>query len=381
MRSLDLFSGIGGITHALRGLGIEPAMYVEIEKNAQAVLRARMVTGDLPTAPIHNDVKTLTADHVRDNIDIILAGSPCTGFSTAGKLEGLNHPGSSLFREVIRLATLFHPPYLFFENVAAIRTGGLNQVSSAIHDIGYHCWWVTMPAYIVGAPQHRRRWYCLCVRDGAPMKTLVADHVWSLFDWSSPEPPQRMLVDKTLLTDSRKRASLLGYSIVPDIVRLAFLLCWTGLRGPVPDILSSGKWTLTFPLTTSRTKAVPTVGGALLAGDTEIMNVSIPKGIAPENPAPSSQIVLVPDAYISHKEKNPNQTARPLTKPTILRAWASPRGTMMQASGVLTVRSQRDLPTQLRFEQDTPNAIRSGFPNPTWIEWLMGFPTGWTKVN
>ncbi len=148
MRSLDLFSGIGGITHALRGLGIDPVLYVEIEKNAKDVLNARMKSGDLPEAPIHNDVRTLTAQDVgQEGIDIIVAGFPCTGFSTSGNMTGLNHPQSGLFSEIVRLTKELDPSYLFFENVAAIRTLGLKDVTTAMQTLGYHCWWVTVPAF------------------------------------------------------------------------------------------------------------------------------------------------------------------------------------------------------------------------------------------
>ncbi len=194
------------------------------------------------------------------------------------------------------------------------------------------------------------------------------------------EKVPRMWTDRAHLTESRRRASLLGYSVVPDAVRLAFLLCWTGLRGPVPGIFFEKEWKLTFPIPSGPSNpTAPSTAGALLLGDQVIMTVKEPKGISSENPAPSSNILLVPDAFTTTK-RNPNQTAPMLLKPALLKAWASPRGTMMQASSVLTARTQRDLPTQLRFEQGTPDALRGGFPNPDWIDTLMGFPTGWTKA-
>jgi hypothetical protein len=188
-----------------------------------------------------------------------------------------------------------------------------------------------------------------------------------------------MLTDRSKLTEARRRASLLGFSVVPDAVRIAFLLCWTGLQGLVPGVLFEKKWKLAFPTAVPRNKldAAPSTAGAFLLGHKEIMDVKEPKGISSQNPASSSKIVLVPTAFTATKH-NPNQTADRLLRPTELKAWASPRGTMMQVSSVLTTRSQRDLPTQLRFERGTPDALRSGFPNPDWIDELMGFPGGWT---
>ena len=64
LRTLDLFSGVGGITHALRGFA-SPEMYCDIDPHAQAVLRNLMRQGKLPSAPIHADVTTLDGAALR----------------------------------------------------------------------------------------------------------------------------------------------------------------------------------------------------------------------------------------------------------------------------------------------------------------------------
>jgi hypothetical protein len=61
-----------------------------------------------------------------------------------------------------------------------------------------------------------------------------------------------------------------------------------------------------------------------------------------------------------------------------LRAWATPRGGAIGSTRVLTKRSITDLGTQLRFEAGTPDRTRPGRPDPEFVEWLMGFPPGWT---
>lgn len=64
--------------------------------------------------------------------------------------------------------------------------------------------------------------------------------------------------------------------------------------------------------------------------------------------------------------------------------WTTPRATPAGAASVtLTRRTSNDLGTQIRFAHDTPSDVaRFGesrmVTNPDWVEWLMGFPIGWS---
>ena len=98
---LDLFSGIGGITKALEGY-VVPVAYCENDRYAQGVLLSRMGDGDLPRAPIWDDVRTLKSEML-PAIDIIYGGFPCQDISVAGRGGGLDAERSGLFFEVARL--------------------------------------------------------------------------------------------------------------------------------------------------------------------------------------------------------------------------------------------------------------------------------------
>jgi len=58
LKTLDLFSGIGGFALALKPFS-KIVGYCEIDDYCRKVLSARMVTGDIDTAPIFSDVTTL----------------------------------------------------------------------------------------------------------------------------------------------------------------------------------------------------------------------------------------------------------------------------------------------------------------------------------
>jgi DNA (cytosine-5)-methyltransferase 1 len=159
MNGLDLFTGIGGITLALRGY-VTPVAYCEIEPYCQSVLLQRMSEGNLPKAPIWDDVRTLPASEL-PRIDIIYGGSPCQDLSVAGRKAGLDGERSGLFFEIVRLAEELRPTFLFLENVPGIRTRGLDRVLQELTKARYDCRWTMLSAAEVGALHRRERWFLL----------------------------------------------------------------------------------------------------------------------------------------------------------------------------------------------------------------------------
>lgn len=167
LRSLDLFSGIGGITLALHDYA-EPTLYCEIDPYAQAVLRSRMETNDLPRAPIHTDVRTLRGEP--GQFDLICGGFPCQDISVAGFGKGLEGERSGLFFEICRLVGEIKPSFIFLENVPAIRTRGGERVGKELASLGYDCRWGVLSAFDVGAPHKRERWFLLAYRHSARLE-------------------------------------------------------------------------------------------------------------------------------------------------------------------------------------------------------------------
>lgn len=164
MNGLDLFSGIGGISLALRDW-VTPVAYCENDTYAQSVLLSRMADGSLRTAPIWDDVRTLSAS-ILPPIDIITGGFPCQDISAAGKGAGLAGERSGLYFEIERLIQETKPTFVFLENVPAIRTRGLGRVVWGLSELGYDLRWTTLSAAEVGAPHLRKRWFLLAHTKG-----------------------------------------------------------------------------------------------------------------------------------------------------------------------------------------------------------------------
>jgi DNA (cytosine-5)-methyltransferase 1 len=157
---LDLFSGIGGISIALEPW-VKTIAYCERDKYAQSVLLSRMEDGQLDTAPIWDDVKTLDGTQFKGLVDIIFGGFPCQDISCAGAGKGMEGERSWLFTEIMRLAEEARPSFIFLENVSAIRTRGLAAVVRELARIRYDARWGCLSAFDVGAPHKRERWFLL----------------------------------------------------------------------------------------------------------------------------------------------------------------------------------------------------------------------------
>ena len=160
MNGLDLFSGIGGISLALKDW-VRPIAYCEIDTYCQGVLLSRMADGLLDKAPIWDDVSTLRAEPFRACTDIIYGGFPCQDISVAGHGKGLAGERSGLFFEIIRLCGQIKPRFIFLENVPAITIRGGAEVVRAITALGYDCRWCIISAASIGALHRRDRWFLL----------------------------------------------------------------------------------------------------------------------------------------------------------------------------------------------------------------------------
>lgn len=113
MRVLSLFDGISCGRLALERAGFEVERYVayEIDKHAIAVSKANW-----PDIEHRGDVELADFEEFR-GFDLVIAGSPCQGFSFAGKQLNFEDPRSRLFFEFTRAVYEVDPKYFFLENV------------------------------------------------------------------------------------------------------------------------------------------------------------------------------------------------------------------------------------------------------------------------
>lgn len=113
MHVLSLFDGISCGHAALDACGIKDVIYYasEIDPYAIAVTQKNY--------PDTIQLGSVTDVHASDlpKIDLMIGGSPCQGFSNAGKRKNFDDPRSRLFWEYVRILKETKPKYFLLENV------------------------------------------------------------------------------------------------------------------------------------------------------------------------------------------------------------------------------------------------------------------------
>ena len=383
LRSVDLFTGLGGFVLGLSHM-YTPTAYCDSSDLVRTNLKRLIALGKLPKAPIVDDVRDtdaiVRATRMR-RVDLITAGFPCTGFSVSGKHDGLSNAESGLVRFVFEAVDRLRPTAVMLENSSGVLTANdgkdMLYIVRGFERRGYDCRWTTCKASDVGLPQRRIRWFCLCtLREGSHAQTLVrlfrkhkanSAHGAGLPSATRAMPP--LLERRSAAYPSRY--FMLGNAVVPAVVRLAFeRLIEMDLDGSA-----------------AKPRQGRSSSGGMPSAGFWRDGRAVPVPPAPDRGEPDHKILLCPDHYRpAVVTRRSVRTAEPITGVKREKLWPTPRAKMPGHSNVLTFRTKHDLATAALFacsvrgkRQAAP--VQGTTVNPRFVEWLMGFPLGWTNVD
>lgn len=111
---LSLFDGISCGHIALDKAGIPINKYYASEIDKYAI---KVTNKNYPETINLGDVTTVSGELFTEKIDLLIGGSPCQGFSQAGKMKNFDDPRSKLFWEYVRILQEVKPKYFLLENV------------------------------------------------------------------------------------------------------------------------------------------------------------------------------------------------------------------------------------------------------------------------
>ena len=160
LRLLDLFAGVGGMSHGFEEAGFDIAGAVEHDKKIGNSLQKNHKNTKVFIADIKNLEPAIVKAEI-GAIDIIVGGPPCQGFSLKGKRLGLDDERNFLFREYIKYVDHFKPTYFVIENVSGIMSSNngyfVNEILEEFKNIGYSINYGILNASDFGVPQNRKR--------------------------------------------------------------------------------------------------------------------------------------------------------------------------------------------------------------------------------
>jgi len=162
MQLIDLFSGIGGFSLSATWLNWKTIQFCENNDFCKEKLKRHW-----PDVPIHDDIKTLTAEHIFNNNlydpeekTIVTGGVPCQPWSNAGKRQGESDI-RNLWPETIRFIGLFRPDFALLENVPGLLTWNkgffFENICTSLENEGYEIWPFIIPSASIGAWDKRDR--------------------------------------------------------------------------------------------------------------------------------------------------------------------------------------------------------------------------------
>lgn len=188
---IDLFAGAGGMSLGFEQAGFDIVAAVEIDPIHCATHEYNFPE----TTTICASVIDLTGDEIRHraklgkkDIDVVMGGAPCQGFSLMGK-RAFDDPRNQLVFHYVRIVKELKPKYCVFENVKGLTLGAhaqfLEELIAALGDAGYD---VLTPYRVLnaadyGVPQDRRRLFLIGTRKGLklpsyPEPYLARTTVW-----------------------------------------------------------------------------------------------------------------------------------------------------------------------------------------------------------
>ncbi len=161
--AISLFCGAGGCSLGFQRAGYEILFASDIDKAAIDSYKANFPA----TTCIRSDIRNLDFSQILldlgllvGELDMLIGGPPCQGFSTAG-LRFWDDPRNSLLRQYIHALHTIKPKWFLMENVEGLLTADkgkyLHEAVIAFVEFGYQVRVEKIYAQEYGVPQRRKR--------------------------------------------------------------------------------------------------------------------------------------------------------------------------------------------------------------------------------
>lgn len=164
LRTIDLFAGAGGITEGFRQADYQclygndcmtEAMKTFEQNHPEAWTDCRSIE-DVKPVEVRTRLKL-----AKGELDVLVGGPPCQGFSINAPERFLRDPRNKLFKDYVRFLEEFEPKTFLFENVPGLLSLGdgkvLTQILNEFSRLDYRVTVKILFAAHYGVPQERWR--------------------------------------------------------------------------------------------------------------------------------------------------------------------------------------------------------------------------------
>jgi DNA (cytosine-5)-methyltransferase 1 len=194
LKSISLFSGIGGLDFGFEAAGFDTRAALELDKTSCQTIKMNREWG-----VIEGDINEVPSSYVLDQsglkigeADILIGGPPCQPFSKAGYWANgdslrLNDPRANTLTGYLRILRDTQPKTFLLENVGGLafagKDEGLRHLLDGIAQVNRECGtsyevtWRLLNCAEYGVPQVRERVFLIGSRDGRSFKFPDTTHV------------------------------------------------------------------------------------------------------------------------------------------------------------------------------------------------------------
>ncbi len=183
LTAIDLFCGAGGLSEGFRQAGFHVVAGQDFDDKAGLTFASTHHGAEFIGGPIQNVSSTdlLKAGGLkRGELDVLIGGPPCQGYSVYNHQRGESDPRAGLFREYLRILDGLRPKWLVMENVTGITSiaGGaiVEEIKSGMRELGYRVEMQVLKAEQYGVPQERRRVFFIGTRLDSPILFPLPTH-------------------------------------------------------------------------------------------------------------------------------------------------------------------------------------------------------------
>lgn len=167
---IDLFSGAGGLSRGFMDAGFDVLLGVDFDEAALKTFRENHGNAETMQLDLfnHDNLQHILQflDEKKLNLDVLVGGPPCQGFSLAGPRSELDER-NRLYEAMVKLAKFSSPKVVVLENVPGLLTlfegKGAERIVRDFTELGYKVEKKILYAPDFGVPQIRKRVFFVCV--------------------------------------------------------------------------------------------------------------------------------------------------------------------------------------------------------------------------